>query len=181
MKLSPKIIALFLLFTTPAIGQQDPMISQYMFNGLYLNPAYAGSHEYWSSTLNYRTQWAGADFNGAPETTIAAVDGPIHGKNMGLGAMFLHDRIGVTRQNTFVASYAYQLKMRNKSKLAMGLNAGVAQYNSNVEEVLIWDEEDRVYAKNTSVILPRVGLGLYYFSKRYYAGVSIPTLLAYED
>jgi type IX secretion system PorP/SprF family membrane protein len=72
---------LFLSFASAVLGficvnaQQDPMVSQYMFNGLYLNPAYAGSHDYWSSTLSYRSQWVG--FDGAPETFIASADGPI--------------------------------------------------------------------------------------------------------
>ena len=88
MKKGINILALLvLLLAFDSNGQQDPLVTQYMFNGLYLNPAYAGSHEYWSSTFTYRNQWTGADFNGAPETAIAAVDGPIRGKNMGLGGI----------------------------------------------------------------------------------------------
>ena len=76
-----KIILIFttmLFWSLSGSAQQDPMVSQYMFNGLYLNPAYAGSHDYWSSTLSYRNQWVG--FEGAPETEIAAVDGRIADK-----------------------------------------------------------------------------------------------------
>ena len=54
-------------------AQQDAMLTQYMFNGLYLNPAYAGSHEYWTSTFTYRSQWTGAQFEGAPQTAVAAM------------------------------------------------------------------------------------------------------------
>lgn len=175
------IFTVLLLNCFNANSQQDPLVTQYMFNGLYINPAYAGSHKYWTSSLTYRNQWTGADFDGAPETTIAAIDGPILGKNMGLGILFVHDRIGVTRQNAVLANYSYQLKLNNQSKLAFGISAGLSQYTANLRDVLIWEEQDLVYANNTNVVLPRVGLGAYYFSERHYIGVSIPTLIAYED
>jgi type IX secretion system PorP/SprF family membrane protein len=169
------------LLALNAHAQQDPMVTQYMFNGFYLNPAYAGSHDYWTSTMTYRSQWAGASFEGAPQTAIVAVDGPIPGKNMGLGFIATHDQIGVTHTNTFQASYAYQLKLNKKSKLAFGVNAGVAQFNSNLKDVLIWDEQDEVYSNRLTKVLPRIGAGMYYFSDKHYVGISVPTLLAYED
>jgi type IX secretion system PorP/SprF family membrane protein len=157
------IITLTLLVVTlKGQAQQDPMFTQYMFNGLYINPAYAGSHEYWSSTMTYRSQWAGANFDGAPKTLIASVDGPIRGKNMGLGFNIMHDEIGVTNTNMVQVNYAYQLKLDKRHKLAFGVNAGVAQYNSRLTDVLIWDENDQVYANNLTEYLPRVGFGAYF-------------------
>ena len=131
------ILALVALIWSSAFGQQDPMVTQYMFNGLYLNPAYTGSHDYWTSTISYRSQWVGAQFKGAPQTAIAAVDGPIHGKNMGLGFIFSHDQIGVTKTNSFMAQYAYQIKLKKTSKLAMGINAGVSQFSSNLTDLTV--------------------------------------------
>lgn len=176
-----KLTIALLFMTNMSFAQQDPMFTQYMFNGLYINPAYAGSHEYWSSTLTYRNQWASADFKGAPKTVLASVDGPIRGKNMGLGFNLLHDELGVTKMNVIQVNYAYQLKFKNRSKLAFGINAGVAQYNSSLQDVLIWDTQDQVYASNLNKYIPRIGFGTYYFSDKYYIGISIPTLLAYED
>ncbi len=175
------ICAMIFFFGGSALAQQDAMLTQYMFNGLYLNPAYAGSHEYWTSTFTYRSQWTGAQFDGAPQTAVAAVDGPIRGENMGLGFIFSHDRIGVTHTNTFLANYAYQLKFKNKSKLAFGLNMGVSQFDARLQDVLIWDEEDVVYESNLIKMVPRFGMGAYYFSDNYYVGLSVPTLIAYED
>lgn len=161
-----------------ANAQQDPMVSQYMFNGLYLNPAYAGSHDYWSSTLTFRNQWVGLD--GAPETAIAAVDGPIAAKNMGLGLILLHDKIGVTRQNTAILNYAYQLKLDENAKLALGINAGFSQFSAKLTDLTVWDQ-DQVFENDiTSKVLPRLGVGAYYFGKRHYVGFSIPTLFAYQ-
>jgi type IX secretion system PorP/SprF family membrane protein len=163
-------------------AQQDPMVSQYMFNGLYLNPAYAGSHDYWSSTMSYRSQWVG--FDGAPQTFIAAADGPIPNKNMGLGLIAMHDRIGVTRQNTVIANYAYQIKTSATSKFAMGINAGFSQFSASFSDpnFTVWDKETDVVYQNdlASKVLPRFGVGMYYFGKKYYAGLSVPTLFAYQ-
>lgn len=175
------IIILTSLIWSGVYSQQDPMVTQYMFNGLYLNPAYTGSHDYWTSTISYRSQWVGAQFDGAPQTAIAAVDGPIHGKNMGLGFIFSHDRIGVTRTNSFMAQYAYQIKLKKTSKLALGINGGVSQFNANLTDVLIWDEQDEVYSNRLSKIVPRFGAGIYYYSDKHYIGISVPTLFAYED
>lgn len=176
-----KLTILLIMFTPKAHAQQDAMLTQYMFNGLFVNPAYAGSHEYWSTSFTYRNQWSGANFEGAPQTAVAAVDGPIRGKNMGLGFVMMHDRLGVTRANTAMANYAYQLKLNESSKLAFGVNAGVTQYDARLNDVLVWDEQDEVYANNLTKIVPRIGAGAYFFSEKYYAGISVPTLLAYDD
>lgn len=176
-----QITLLVLIATTfKANAQQDPMLTQYMFNGLYLNPAYAGSHQYWSSTFTYRAQWVGADFKGAPQTIVGAVDGPIPGKNMGLGGMVYHDQLGMTAMTSATAVYSYQLKFTNESKLAFGINAGVTNY-SDIRDPLIWDENDVQYQNNRSVYIPKIGLGAYYFADKYYVGLSVPTLLAYQD
>ena len=100
---------------------------------------------------------------------------------MGLGFIASHDQIGVTNTSSFAASYAYQLKLNAKSKLAFGVNAGVSQYTSNLKDVKIWDEQDVVYSGRLTRVLPRIGAGIYYSNDNYYAGISVPTLLAYED
>jgi type IX secretion system PorP/SprF family membrane protein len=92
-----KIIIIFaVLLSISAKAQQDAMISQYMFNGLFLNPAYSGSHQYYTSTLLHRTQWV--NFSGAPRTLLFAVDGalPVKSENMGIGLIVANDRIGAT-------------------------------------------------------------------------------------
>lgn len=172
------IITAGLFVVSQSNAQQDPMVSQYMFNGLYLNPAYAGSHDYWTSTLSYRNQWVG--FDGAPETAIAAVDGPIANKNMGLGVILLHDRIGVTRQNTALFNYAYQIKTSSTSKFALGVNAGFSQFSARLSELTVWDEDQVFQNDITSKILPRFGVGAYYFGDKHYIGLSVPTLFAYQ-
>jgi type IX secretion system PorP/SprF family membrane protein len=161
-----------------AHGQQDPMLSQYMFNGLFLNPAYAGSHDYWTSTLTYRNQWIGLD--GAPQTIVAAADGRITTKNMGLGVILMHDRIGVTKQNTAMVNYAYQIKTGANSKIALGISGGLSQFSADLTQLTVWDQDNVFNSNLTGRVIPRVGIGAYYYAKKYYAGISIPTLVAFQ-
>ena len=172
-------IALICFFSVQAMGQQDAMLSQYMFNGLFLNPAYAGSHDYFQSTLLYRKQWV--NFNGSPQSIIAAVDGPIYKKKMGLGLIISNDKIGVTNQTDILANYSYSLKL-GEGKLAFGIKAGVSQYQATLSDLVYWDDKDPIYmGGNLTKYVPRFGTGLYYHQEKWYAGISIPTLLAYDN
>jgi type IX secretion system PorP/SprF family membrane protein len=161
-------------------AQQDVMISQYMFNGLFLNPAYAGSHKYITSSLLHRTQWV--NFSGAPKTMLLAVDGllPTKSENMGLGLIVTNDRIGATEQTDIMANYAYQLKLK-KGKLAFGIKAGVSNFVLKSDKLVYWDGGDQVFSDRKNAWLPKFGMGAYYFCDNWYAGISVPTLLAYDS
>ena len=159
-------------------AQQDVMTSQYMFNGLFINPAYAGSHNYVSSSLIHRSQWV--NFNGAPKTFIASVDAPILYQRMGVGLILAHDKIGVTSQTDIYANYSYFIKI-GEGKLGLGAKAGISYYSANVGDLTVWDADDVAFAGTTRTeTLPKFGFGVYYFTKKWYAGVSVPTLLAYD-
>jgi len=179
MKTLITLIIFTCLFNIRVNAQQDPMISQYMFNGLFLNPAYAGSHKYISSSLLYRSQWL--NFPGAPQTSLLAVDGlvPSKANNMGLGLIVAHDQIGATEQTDIFANYAYQLRL-GKGKLAFGMKAGASNYIFKSDGVTVWDANDAVFTGRRTAWLPKVGAGLYYFTDRWYAGLSVPTLVAYD-
>lgn len=176
-----KIALLTLLLGSTLLGksQQDPMLSQYMFNGLFINPAYAGSHPYFSSSLLYRTQWVG--MGGSPQTQLVAVDGPIANDKLGIGMIISHDKIGVTNQTDIYPNVAYRIKM-DKNTLSFGLRAGVSHYSASVTELKYWDEGDPIYQNNIrGKWIPKFGFGAYFYSERYYVGLSIPTLLAYDS
>jgi len=170
------VLCFLLRFSLSA--QQDIMVSQYMFNGLLLNPAYAGSHKYISSSLLHRTQWAGLE--GAPKTSILAVEGPFNNEKMGLGLIVSNDHIGVTDQTDLYANYSYHLKL-GEGKLAFGIKAGVSRYTYKFDDLVIWDNNDQVFVGNRSTAwLPKFGTGLYYYAERWYAGISVPSLVAYD-
>jgi type IX secretion system PorP/SprF family membrane protein len=172
------LVILFILVTQLTKGQQGPLMSHYMFNGLLLNPAYAGSKEFVSSTLQYRKQWSG--FDGAPVTYSATVHGLLPKKKLGLGGYIQRDKAGVTSQTDAYASLSYHLQLGN-GRLSAGLQAGMSNFSSEVVKLTYWDPGDKVFDYNTfSNLLPNAGLGLYYYQTLFYAGISAPFVISYD-
>jgi type IX secretion system PorP/SprF family membrane protein len=172
------LLLLLLVCRTTVYSQQGPLMSHYMFNGLLLNPAYAGSKEFVSTTMLYRKQWAGIE--GAPVTYNGSVHGLLKKKKLGLGALIQQDKIGVTKQTDFYGMLAYHLPV-GLGKLSIGLQAGLSNFSSDVVNLTYWDPGDKVFAYNTfSNLLPNAGLGAYYYRDLFYAGVSAPYLISYD-
>jgi type IX secretion system PorP/SprF family membrane protein len=170
--------ASFLLLALFSFAQQDVNVSKNVFNGLLMNPAYGGSHPYFSAGILYRSQWAG--FDGAPSTQLFEIDGPFAKDAMGVGLVISHDKIGVTEQTDFYASYAYKLKL-GPGKLALGLRAGATNYRAKLSELTVWDEGDQAFTSDVkTALVPKFGFGLYYFTEKYYAGLAFPSLIAYD-
>jgi type IX secretion system PorP/SprF family membrane protein len=158
-------------------AQQEVMVSQYMFNGLFLNPAYAGSHGYTTSSMLHRSQWVQMD--GAPRTSMAAVDGSLMHGRMGLGLSIVHDQIGVSRDLDIAAHYAYHLKVSDLSRLSFGLKAGMSIYSARLSDLTIWDSNDQVFASNiNNEKVGKFGFGMYWYDATSYVGISVPTIYA---
>jgi type IX secretion system PorP/SprF family membrane protein len=171
-------VLLFVMLASPVIGQQAPVQSHYMFNGLLLNPAYAGTKDYVSSALMYRKQWAGLD--GAPSTQTLSLHGPLKSKKIGLGIFLLKDKIGVTSQTDLFASFSYHLPMP-KGKLSFGMQAGMNHFKSDIVKLQYWDPQDPVFSYNSYAnLLPNIGAGVYYYEPLFYAGISVPGLISYN-
>lgn len=170
-------IAALLIGLLPAQAQQELMISQYMFNGLLLNPAYAGSHPYTSASLLHRSQWVGME--GAPRTNLIGIDGPLLDGKMGVGFTFQHDMIGVSRDMEMAANYAYRIRTGQFGRLAFGLKAGLSLYSANLGDLTYWDAQDALYRNNISnAPVGKFGFGIYWNNEHSYIGLSIPTLYA---
>jgi len=167
------IMYFFLLVSVYAQGQQQVMFSQYMFNGLAINPAYAGSQESMSLTALMREQWAGLE--GAPSTQTFSAHTPFEKKNIGVGLLFLHDKIGITDQTGVYGSYAYKIKTGKEGVLSLGLQAGFTHYAARYSEI---STTDITFASgDVTEFHPNFGFGAYYSTRRFYAGFSIPQLL----
>lgn len=175
MKKSLLIMTCLILYLAgQAYCQQKPVSTQYMFNGLVLNPAYAGSLNYFSATVMYRKQWVNMD--GAPETKAFSAHSNIKGKNIGLGVMAVHDQTGVHSDMAFYASYAYRIRMR-EGFLAMGLQAGFNDLTSRFSNLSLHDPNDPGLSYDVHQFKMNFGTGVYYNSESFYAGLSIPYLL----
>ncbi|MDZ4751581.1 MAG: type IX secretion system membrane protein PorP/SprF [Flavobacteriales bacterium] len=179
--LMKKLLAFSMLLSISAfaIGQQELMISQYMFNGLVLNPAYAGTHPYWSTSVLHRSQWV--NFDKAPVTQTLCIDGPIAKRKLGLGFTLSNDKIGITRQMEAGANLSYKLFL-GSGNLSFGLRASVASYNADLTDAKIWDAGDPVYQNNIQgEMIPKVGFGAYYYTTKWYAGFSVPVVYAADQ
>ena len=169
-----------MLLVTAVYGQQDALVSKNVFNGLLLNPAYSGSHTYFSSALVYRNQWTG--FEGAPNTALLEIDGPLAKEMMGVGLVIAHDKIGVTEETNFYGSYSYKIKVGEGKKLAFGLRAGASNYRAKLSTLTVWDGGDDAFVNDIrTYLIPKFGFGMYFYTDKYYAGIAIPTLIAYDN
>ncbi len=172
-----KIIKLILVTFMLLVGfvshsQQQVMFTQYMFNGLAINPAYAGSHETISLTALAREQWTGID--GAPSTQALSVHSPIINQRIGVGLLVLNDKIGVTNQTGAYGSYSYKLPL-SKGNLALGLQIGFSSYNAEFSKVGASNSE--FVFGDVREVHPNAGFGAYYSTDRFYAGFSVPQLI----
>lgn len=170
------LISLFciLLFST-ADAQQNMGYTQFAWDPLVVNPAYAGSKESLSSRLFYRNQWAG--FEGAPKTQSLSVHSPLHYGDFGAGLTVMHDELGVTDQISAAASFAYHMKM-SEGKLAFGLNAEYRSFNVKWSALNPQEELDEFLpVSDIMSAAPNFGFGMYYYTSRFYGGLSIPWLL----
>jgi type IX secretion system PorP/SprF family membrane protein len=158
-----------------ATAQQDAMYSQYMFNMLSVNPAYAGSREVTSLTALKRWQWLNVE--GAPRSATFSADLPVWKKKIGLGIQLLTDKIGVTRSNSVLTSYSYRIKLKKNSTLAFGLQAGFTNMRSDLASINTTSGSDPIFMQNVNTWLPNFGAGIYYRNENFYAGLSSPHLL----
>lgn len=157
-------------------AQYDAMFTQYMFNEMFINPAYAGSKDAMAVNLLHRQQWV--NFPGRPVTTTFSLHGPLMNNKMGLGISVLNERIGKLNRNLIYGSYAYRVKTDKKGTLALGLNAGIHNQVNKLSELKATDIGDVQVSQNTpSMIAPNFGFGLYYSKQKFYAGVSIPRMI----
>ena len=164
---------LLMLLPAMAYGQQQALFSQYMFNGLGINPAYAGMSGSLDIAALARWQWVGIE--GAPTTTTLSAHAPIQSKKIGLGLTISRDEIGITDQTTVFAAYAYRLQV-GKGHLSMGLQGGFTSFNGNYNDLYTLNP-DVTFQGQASEFLPNAGAGLFYHTAVYYVGFSAPMLI----
>lgn len=171
-------LLIFTLATQLSYGQQDAQYSQYMFNGIYINPAYAGYKELLNVNAYYRTQWTG--ITGAPVSMSLALDAIANNGNVGLALQLSNDKLGAQTNTSFYANYAYRLRMNESgsSRLALGLGIGAEQLGINGALLNPNDPEPDQPVGMQSKIIPDGRVGVYYSDNRFYAGLSADNLIA---
>lgn len=174
--------SVFALVSFCTFAQQDAQVTQYMYNTINVNPAYAGTRGVASVFGLYRAQWVGLE--GAPTSIATSVNTPLRNNKMGLGVSFMNDRIGIVNESTLSIDYSYIMKLNSKYKLALGIKSSANLLDVDYSRLNIHDNSDVHFQQNiNNRIRPNFGTGAYLFSDNFYAGLSVSNLLKndFED
>ena len=171
-----KILYLVLLVCgLSGFAQQDAQYTQYMYNTININPAYAGSRGVMSIFGLYRTQWVGLD--GAPDTGSFSFNTPIENSNIGVGASVVTDRIGPTAEHVFSADVSYTVPTSDTYKLSFGVKGSANLFNLDRSKLNPQNPADLALAEIRNDFSPNVGAGVYFHGDKLYLGASVPNIL----
>ncbi|CAM3519529.1 type IX secretion system membrane protein PorP/SprF [Flavobacterium chungbukense] len=169
--------------TVCATAQQEPQYTQYMYNTMSVNPAYAGSTGATEAALLYRSQWVG--ISGAPQTQSFSIHSPLRNENLGLGLSVVNDKIGPSDELYFDGNFAYSIPLGYEKRLAFGLKAGARMLNIDWSKGRYYDSDDVLLNQNiNNQIKLAVGAGIYYYTDKWYVGLSVPSFMRsnyYDD
>ncbi|MFT5254142.1 MAG: type IX secretion system PorP/SprF family membrane protein [Flavobacteriales bacterium] len=175
------ILLTLLLSGFLSFAQQDAQFTQYMYNTININPAYAGSRGVMSVFALHRTQWVGLD--GAPVTNTASINTPLNNSNLGLGISIINDKIGPTDENTISADLSYTIPTSETFKLSFGIKATGNLFSLDASKLnpVVSDPTIRDY---NNKFTPNIGAGVYLHSDKAYIGLSVPNFIEsnrYDD
>lgn len=178
-----KILYIALLMASAAgFAQQDAQYTQYMYNTININPAYAGSRGALSLFGLHRTQWVGLD--GAPVTNAFSVNSPINNTKFGVGLSFVNDRIGPTQENLISADVSYTIQTSEKYKLSFGIKGSANMFSLDRDKLNPEEADDPSLQGFKNKFSPNFGAGVYFHSDKLYVGFSVPSFIqqyAYDD
>ena len=161
-------------------GQHSIVYSQYLFNGLLINPAYAGAHVQFSASLTYRNQWV--NFPGAPITGTLGAHTSLYNGKVGVGMLVTSDRIGSYSNTGLFGSYAYMIKDPiRKGVFSMGISAGFNNFNADFSDLNLRAGQDQVFSGFMHELKPNFGAGLFYYNDKFFGGLSVPTILTHAE
>jgi type IX secretion system PorP/SprF family membrane protein len=169
------LILLLTMFSMSVQAQQLPQFSQYIFNGLHINPAYAGYKGDGYIQTSYRSQWI--NFPGAPQTLSFTADVSANEGRMGLGVTYLKDKIGLTESNLGMLTYSYRISTGDRSMLSLGVSAGISEYAFDPTGMVTVKPDPLLPSSRVAATTPNMNTGLFYHSDNFYAGLSAYNLI----
>lgn len=181
------LIILFLLVQGRSSGQSDsaritpayPVYSQYLHNGLMINPAYAGSRDALSAVISYRMQWMGIP--DAPKMESVSLHSMMKNDKVALGIKAKFMQYGVTRSQSVYAVYAYHIRMRG-GRISFGLKAGADLSDTDYSGIPGIVRPDPAFPDyDKSYVFPNAGAGVYFFNEKFFAGLTVPSFLFYRN
>jgi type IX secretion system PorP/SprF family membrane protein len=170
------ILFLFLMGVSFVNAQENERYTQYLYNPININPAFAGSRGVTSILSSYRAQWV--DVPGAPKTMMLSVNGVTKNENVGLGLSVLNDKIGPSDQSAIALDFSYSLKLNPKYKLAFGLKASANLLNVDFTKLYLKDGSEPIFEDNIdNKFSPNIGFGFLLKSDKSSFGISVPNVL----
>lgn len=154
-------------------AQQESIYNHYMFNTQMFNPGYVGSSQSYSFNLLQRNQWVG--FDGAPVLQSISFSTPIQTKRLAYGFTALNDKIGPLRNNSFAGDLAYHLLLNDNNRvLSLGLKMSFNSFNLDTDGLNLDQIGDPLFNNESVGLKPNIGTGIYYYTEKFYTGLSIP-------
>lgn len=166
---------LCLLSNVSLHAQQLPLYSEYMFNTLEINPAYAGFRESVQVTTMFRKQWTG--FKSAPQSAFVSVDFPVPSKRIGLGLKLVDDRDEITKTFGAQTTYSFKIPTGEGSNVSLGLQAGLLNFKTDYTQVDVIDPDDPSFSENINTLKFNFGTGIFFHTETFYVGLSSPNLI----
>lgn len=178
-----KLFSFVLMFTAIAsFAQQDAQFTQYMYNTISINPAYAGSRGALSILALHRTQWVGTD--GAPVSNTISINTPFNDNRLGLGVSVINDKIGPSSETAISADISYTINTSETWKLSFGVKGTANLFNVDATKLNPQDQTDPQFQDLNNEFSPNVGAGIYFHSDKAYVGFSVPNFIQtkfYDD
>jgi type IX secretion system PorP/SprF family membrane protein len=166
-----------LLASIICYAQNDPLFNQYRYNGLAINPAFAGGREALNLSVCYRSQWS--QLPDAPVTQTLTGDFPMLNPRIAIGLLFVNDKIGIYRKTGIYGAYAFRTPVGN-GKFSLGLQGGFDMMHEDQRSIRLLEPGDPLFlAGNYKAFMPNVGAGIFYHTPAFFAGLSVPRLLQY--
>ena len=177
------LLLISLMFTAlVSYAQQDAQFTQYMYNTINVNPAYAGSRGAMSIFALHRSQWVGLD--GAPTTNAVSINTPFNNSRLGLGVSVINDKIGPTHENTISTDVSYTIPTSENVKLSFGIKATANLFDLDPSELNPEQAGDPKLQGFNNKFTPNIGAGIYLHSDKAYVGFSVPNFIEsnrYDD
>lgn len=172
------LIIICVLVSLSSMAQQEPQHTMYRFNGLLFNPAYAGSRDALSIAAIYRWQWVNVE--GSPQTGSFSINSPLKNDRIALGLSFDADRYTVVHNDKIEGSFAYRIPVGKKKKIKISLGVGVSATNirAKLTDVGLTQTGDNRFSDNINLWMPNISAGVYVYSQKFFAGISVPDILS---
>ncbi|HSI76155.1 MAG TPA: type IX secretion system membrane protein PorP/SprF [Lunatimonas sp.] len=174
------VLMLYIMWAPHGHAQQIPQYSQYTFNSLHINPAYAGHKIDPFVQATYRSQFMA--FPGAPETFSITADMSSSDERMGFGASLFSDRLGATKIHGALLTYSYKIKVTDNSYLSMGVSAGTSEYVLDGNLLMPDDVSDMTIPMDRiNMFTPNLNAGLFFHSEKFFSGLSVFNLVGQQN